>query len=250
MGVARHRSSKTSVLNVAGYPVQVTRKRVKNINLRIRPDGTLSVSAPSYATDAGIASFVLSHQEWVRSHVAAARARNALEPRWVTGDEVPVWGERRPLTVVEGEGRKRGWAGLDQGGVLLQVPAGLGDGAVDPGSVDLRRTLVEGLWKRELESHLPSSIAHGEALVGEHASEWRIRRMSTRWGSCSIARRRIWLNLELAAKPPECLDYVVIHELCHLVVPNHGPAFHELMDGYAPRWREVRALLNEAPPHA
>lgn len=234
-------------LEIDGIVVRLARKRVKNINLRVRSTGEVTMSAPVWVSDAEVRSFVTSHEDWILDKIEAARAKRLSQPRrWADGETVLVWGEPMTLAIVSEPGRTRALV-RRQGSMLVLVvsPALAGD---DEKAREARKTLVERYWRHLLEKALPDVIARSESLVGEHANDWRLRRMKTRWGSCSVESRRIRLNVELASKPPECLDYVAIHELCHLIEPNHGPGFHALMDKFRPDWRDVRKTLNEAPP--
>lgn len=233
---------------VDGIDVVLVRKRVKNVNLRVRGDGTVSMSAPAWVSDSEIERFVDSHSEWIRTQAEKTQARVAAASSrtWSAGDAVMLWGE--PLTIALSSEPGRTRAGVRRQGSLLAIvvsPSLAGD---DERAVEARHALIERWWKHELEQALPRVVARSEAIVGQHANEWRVRRMKTRWGSCSIQRKRIWLNAELASKPPMCLDYVAIHELCHLIEPSHDAHFHALMDQYAPGWRDVRKQLNGQPP--
>lgn len=99
-------------------------------------------------------------------------------------------------------------------------------------------------YKKKLLEVLPQVIRKCERITGLHALEWKLRDMKTRWGSCNIQKKRIWLNIQLAAYPRECLEYVVTHELVHLLVPGHGKEFWAYMDRFFPEWRRVRKELN------
>lgn len=106
-------------------------------------------------------------------------------------------------------------------------------------------------WKaqrRELREAIPPLLAKWQPLIGVEARAWGIRRMKTRWGSCNVVAKRIWLNLELANRPPECLEYVVVHELIHLLERRHNARFYGFMDLYLPDWKALRKVLNSAPP--
>lgn len=102
-------------------------------------------------------------------------------------------------------------------------------------------------YRPELERALPEVVARMEPLVGVHASGWQLRAMSSRWGSCTVQTKKIRINVRLAAYPPECLDYVVAHELTHLLEPSHNARFHELLQRVIPNEREIRAILRKQP---
>jgi hypothetical protein len=111
-----------------------------------------------------------------------------------------------------------------------------------------QRTIAFRRWYRaELRALVPALLAQWEQRLGVKASGWGIRRMKTKWGSCNSKARRVWLNLELAKKPPGCLEYVIVHELVHLLAPHHDERFQVLMDRCLPRWKQYRKELNAAP---
>lgn len=117
---------------------------------------------------------------------------------------------------------------------------------VRPESTPEQRERVLNDWYREqLKSKLPEVIQKCEQVVGVHASEWKVKNMRTKWGTCNIDRKRIWINLQLAKKTPECLAYVVTHELVHLLERNHNELFQKYMDAFFPEWRVVKETLNQ-----
>ena len=188
-------------------PVPVVRKRVKNLNLRVHRDGTVSLSIPTRTPLAVAQDFLNRRAGWIAAHIERVHTRAAERTHaGATADGlVPLWGRLQPA----------------------------------PGGAEE----IEALYRREVARALPSAIARGEARVGVHAAGWQIRRMTSRWGSCTPARRTIRINSALAAYPPECLDYVVIHELTHLLEPSHNARFHALLDRFCPRNREIARIL-------
>ena len=113
-----------------------------------------------------------------------------------------------------------------------------------PSLEERRKTMIE-FYRHEIKSAIPDVLEKSIAVVGMEPDEWRVKNMKTRWGTCNTREKRIWINLQLAKKSPQCLDYVMIHELTHLIVPNHGSQFKAYMDKFYPNWREVRKLLNK-----
>ena len=188
-------------------PVTVVRKRVKNLNLRIHRDGTVSLSIPTRTPLVVAQDFLNRRADWIATHIERMR-RRAVERKHAGKTEdglVPLWGRLQPA----------------------------------PGGAEE----IEALYRREVAQALPGAIARGEARVGVHAAGWQIRRMTSRWGSCTPARRTIRINSALAAYQPECLDYVVVHELTHLLEPSHNVRFHALVDQFCPRNREIARVL-------
>ncbi|GAB4531623.1 MAG: hypothetical protein Kow0063_11160 [Anaerolineae bacterium] len=119
---------------------------------------------------------------------------------------------------------------------------------VRPGSDRGKRETVLYAWyRRQLKAQIPPLIAKWEPLVGVQVAGWRVKRMKTRWGTCNIQARRIWLNLELSKKPPQCLEYIIVHEMVHLLERHHNERFCALMDQFMPNWRLYREILNREP---
>ncbi len=185
-----------------GVPVEVERKRVRRLNLRVRPDGTAHLSIPVRTSLERAQRFLDEHESWLRKRIARREE--------LTGEHddglVPLWGR------------------------LMRLP----DGAA-----------ADELYREELAGRLPEVIARMEARVGAHASGWQLRVMTTRWGSCTPGTGRIRINVRLAAYPSTCLDYVVAHELTHLLEPSHNARFHELLARAYPNEREARAMLGQ-----
>ena len=225
-------------------PVAVTRKRVKNMNLRVHRDGRVSLSIPSRTPLALAQNFLDRRANWIATQVARMRTRVDTRAHGdapaAAPETIPLWGE-----LVNTE-RALARAGLSLprprirtfGARAERQPARIND--LEPQVVD---ALVRELYRREVARALPDAIARGEARVGVHAAGWQIRHMTSRWGSCTPARRTIRINSALAAYPPECLDYVVVHELTHLLEPSHNARFHALLDRFCPRNREITRLL-------
>lgn len=233
-------------VDVDGVDVTVTRKRVRNINLRVRSDGSVCMSAPNWVAWPDIVSFAHGRERWIAIHRERALARASSVPvRFSTGETVLVWGLPVTIDVRPDPSLERGRVKLVGDSLVLDVPP---SSASEGDEGEVRARLVDSWLAAQLRRVLPGVVTHSEALVGQHANEWRLRRMKTRWGSCSVARRRIWLNVELAQRPPTCLEYVAVHELCHLIEPSHDARFHALMDRYCPDWRATRKRLDAAPP--
>jgi hypothetical protein len=121
----------------------------------------------------------------------------------------------------------------------LHVPRGA--------DVRARERILHRWYRAHLREMIPPLLAKWESILGVHAAGWGIRRMKTKWGACNVDARRIWVNLELAKKPPQCIEYLIVHELAHLLDRRHGDAFVSLMDRHLPQWRLHRQTLNAAP---
>lgn len=230
------------IVHVGPTDVLVTAKRVKNVNLRIGSDGQAHMSVPAHMTRAEAERVALRHEAWFAENTAHAKKRRAERQRfepvdYVTGEHIMVWGRPTTLRVV----------GADE----TQVPCELvGDELVvrDGGSPSWRATALEQWLQQQLLERLDELFLDCTMAVGAIPTKVTVRRMKTRWGSCTPSNGRIRMNTALAECPPECTRMVLVHELCHLHVRNHGAQFQALMDLHAPGWRVTQRWLDEHSP--
>lgn len=222
-------------LTLNGLTVSVERKRIKNMYIRVYPpDGGVKITAPMHTTDAAIRRFAESRAAWVeKQREKIARLPADVKLACETGETCFLWGGRYRLEVVPGP---RNEAFTDGDHIVLRVREG--------GAADQRAAAMERFYREELARGIPAVLEKCERIVGVRAREWRIRDMKTRWGTCNARDGRIWLNLRLAQKPPECLEYVIVHELVHLLERGHNAVFRAYMDRFYPDWKEVRKTLN------
>jgi len=230
------RSGRSQSLVVDGVSVELVRKRVKNLNIAVRPPhGSVRVSAPRWVSLARIEQGVRARLDWIRRKQAALRRCSPVPaPHWRTGETHYYEGHGYRLEVVEA--RTRPGATIVGDTIRLSVRPGTEDGQ--------RGRVLEDWYRARLAETIPALVERWAPAMGVDVAEWRIRRMKTRWGSCNTDARRIWLNLELAKRPLHCLEYVVVHEMAHLLEASHNARFHGLMDQFLPDWRECRAELN------
>lgn len=229
-------------IEIADMPVEVQRKAIKHLYIRVdHGDGRVKVSAPTGMAEQAVHRAVAARKEWI--HRQQQRLVSRPSPAGydiVTGETHYVQGRPCSLKVIERRGRAA--VRLTECDMLeLRVP---------PGADSARRRAVLERWYRQtLSEHVPALVQDWQPVMGVSVAEWRIKRMKTRWGTCNIRDRRIWLNLELAKRPPECLEYVLVHEMVHLLERRHNARFHAFMDRFLPDWRERRKRLNnsEAP---
>lgn len=171
------------------FEVWILRKRIKNINLRVKPpDGRIEVSAPLRVDTSFVRAFVREKRDWIRKQQECIAASPQGRAAAASPDEVAQ-------------------------------------------------------WREVVQAFAPPLIAKWEPIMGVKAGKIAYRNMTSRWGSCQPSTGRICINVRLALYPPECLEYVVVHELCHLLERGHGPRFHALMDAFLPDWKAIRAKL-------
>lgn len=220
------------ILNVDGLeiPVSVVRKRVKNLNLRVRADGTVTLSIPQHLPLARAQEFLERKGSWI-----AERVRRNIERRpspdfaGELPNRIPLWGKLVPRDSVQAN------SGQDVGG----------QGA--PGQTTIDQAALDELYRTEVLRALPDMVERMEARIGVHATRWSVRVMKTRWGSCTPKTGAIRTNARLAAYPPECLEFVVAHELVHLLEPSHNARFHALLDEFCPDNRGIARRLKQQP---
>jgi predicted metal-dependent hydrolase len=223
-------------ITVGDIPITVSRKRIKHVHLRVHaPDGRVTISAPVSARLRIIEAFSASRLEWIRRQQQRLKAQATEAPRqFVTGESHSLWGRRHLLSVVECEGRQ-GVVVDDERITLL----------MKPGSDTASRAHVMHSWHKSiLQEMLPPLIEKWELRLNVHVKCYHLRRMTTRWGTCNYRTKRIRLNTELVTKSSYLLEYVLVHEMVHLIVPNHGGRFVALMNEHYPSWRGARAELN------
>jgi predicted metal-dependent hydrolase len=233
-------STEGAIRTISGLEVELVRKDIKNLHLGVYPpNGRIRVAAPLITTDDAIEHFVIRKMAWIKKHRTNFFRQERFAPRQaVSGESYYLFGQRLTLRVVDSSSRGRivrtGLASLE-----LRVAPHLDQ------SVRLR--IIERWYRKELSNVIEEVLPRWEKVVGVFPDSWGIRKMKTRWGSYSRKHSKIWVNLELAKKPRECLDFLIIHELVHLLEPSHNDNFTALMDKFMPAWRNKRDLLNSAP---
>lgn len=239
-------ADQTHLMHISGFEIELTRKRVRNINLRVRRDGSLALSIPKNMPLAHAERFIEERTTWIKKYQSRALERASEPILWKTGDTISLWGERLTLSLSpDAESTKEG-ATLHDKVLELHIRADYADDS------ELSRThraaLIDAFLTTEMQNALHALLPLCEARVGKSASAIRLRRMVSRWGSCNIESARITLNLALSEYPPPCLEAVLCHELCHLYERNHNQRFYALLDKACPTWREAHATLRKAPP--
>jgi len=225
---------------VGGLTVDVIRKAIKNLHVGVYPpDGRVRVAAPLGLSDDAVRLAVVTRIAWIHRQ----RARFEAQPRqsvreMVSGESHYVLGQRYRLRVTEHDAPPRV---AIAGGHMLDLSVRPGTG---PGQ---RQQILHEWYRAQLKEVIPPFIEKWLPVLGVSLDDWRIKRMKTRWGTCNVEARRIWLNLELAKKPVGCVEYVIVHELAHLRAPGHDDAFVALLDDAMPQWRHRRDELNQAP---
>ncbi len=240
-------SAKT--VEIAGIPVQFTRKRVKNINLRVTREGRVSVSYPWHTPEAAAIAFIESRSDRIQDALSRASSlgekNSASQDIIASGHTVSIWGQPYALQIIP-ESRRTAYISAHD--LVITLPNRyLNDLTSETSQSAIRKTFDEFL-AQEIRKVLPDLTRSAEATSKRRASCYRIRRMKSRWGSCNTKTGAITLNLELAEHGKEALKYVIAHELTHLYVRGHNKEFYTLLATFYPNWKEVRASLKGARP--
>jgi predicted metal-dependent hydrolase len=228
-----------AVLDIGGVPVDVIFKDIKNLHLSVYPPtGRVRISAPRRMSLEHVRLFAIAKIGWIKRHQVKLTAQARDTPReYLERESHYVWGRRYLLTISEG-GTKPVVA-LSYRSLELTMPKG--------SSLDERETVLADWYRAQLRERAEAVLDKWAKHLNVGLSGFYIQRMKTKWGSSNPARRTVRLNLELAKFPPDCLDYVALHEIAHFVVPDHGEHFVGLLDRHMPGWRTIRDRLNEGP---
>jgi predicted metal-dependent hydrolase len=224
-----------TTIELGDIAIDVVRKNIRNIHLKVcPPNGNVRISAPLRMSLDAIRSFAISRVDWVRKHQQRMRERpQATLFDYVEGESHCLWGSPYRLQVRETMEAVKVELSGDR--LILDVRAGA--------TRRKKQALLDAWYRARLMEALPALIGKWEPLTGVKAGRLSVRKMRTRWGSCNPRTGNIRLNTELAKKPPECLEYVLVHELTHVLEPSHNHRFKALMDRFMPEWRERRAAL-------
>ncbi|MGI9282839.1 MAG: M48 family metallopeptidase [Endozoicomonas sp.] len=233
-------STEEGIYVIQGIPVEVVRKTIKNLHLAVYPpDGRVRIAVPEHVTEDAIRLAVISRLTWIRKQQAVFTAQPRQSPReMISGESHYFLGRRYRLEVIVKQGKhslslkNNRWMQL----------------CVSPGTRLENRERIMSEWYREqLRKRIPGLLDKWQPIIGVDVAKWHVQKMKTHWGTCNIEARRILLNLELAKKPLECLEYILVHEMIHLLERHHNDRFKAYMDRFLPQWRLSRDLLNGEP---
>lgn len=229
-----------SQITVSDFNVDVVRKNIKNIHLGVYPpNGRVRISVPLFVKEDTIRLFVATKLSWIRRQQKKFKEQPRQTIReYIEKESHYLQGKRFLLKVIEANAAPK---------VILQS-ANTINIQVRPGSSIEKRKAVMDKWYRDiLKESIPLLINKWERILKVNVNEFGIKQMKTRWGTCNTKAKRIWLNLELAKKPLHCLEYIVVHEMIHLLERKHNDRFKELMTLHMPKWKQYKNELNKFP---
>lgn len=226
-------------IELGNIAVDVVLKDIKNIHLSIYPpNGRVRISAPARMSVNNIRLFAISKLGWIKEQQRKLREQERETPReYLCRESHYVWGRRYLLTIVEQNAPPS--LHMKHNRLMLRVRPGA--------SAAKRRQLIENWYREQLKEVAEEYIKYWQPKLGVETNQLYVQRMKTRWGSCNTVAQTIRLNTDLARKPRECLEYIVVHELIHLLEPTHNEQFQALMQKYLPDWKHRRQVLNRLP---
>ena len=220
--------------------IDVVRKDIKNLHLAVYPpSGRVRIAAPLKVDDEAVRLFAISKLSWIKKNQAKyINQDRQSERKFISGESHYFKGQRYILNVVYHTGypkvRIRNKKYID-----LQVKYGY--------TAMQRENVMTNWYRKSLKEQIPALIEKWRKVVGVDDVQWEVKKMKTKWGTCNREAKRIWLNLELAKKPERCLEYIIVHEIVHILERNHTERFVAIMDKTMPQWREYKKELNQFP---
>lgn len=226
-------------ISIANISIDVIRKDIKNMHLAVYPpEGRIRLSAPNNTDSEVLRLFAISRLGWIKKNIKSFKEQARETPRdYVSGESHFLQGKRYLLEIIEHEGYNKVEIGAKK--IYLKLKPNT--------TTEQRSTIIREWYRKELKKQIPELLEKWEKVIGVKSNDWGVKQMLTKWGACNIEAKRIWLNLELAKKPTICLEYIIVHELVHLLERNHNDKFVSHMNKFMPKWRLHRDELNNLP---
>ncbi|MFV8336558.1 M48 family metallopeptidase [Flavobacterium sp. RSP29] len=226
-------------IQLGDITVEVTQKDIKNVHLSVYPPfGQVKIAAPERMDLDTIRIYAISKLTWIRKQQAKIKSQKREAPReYLTKESHYYFGKRYLLKVIE-----------HNASPIVKLKHNTIELYIRPETnTEKRKEILEEWYRGQLKVKIPELISKWENVMGVEVADFGIKKMKTKWGTCNIEAKRVWLNLELAKKPISCLEYIIIHEMTHLLERNHNTRFVALMNSFLPNWKEVKEELNRLP---
>lgn len=231
-----------STITVSNIEIQITRKAIKNLHLSVNPPaGDVRISVPPHISDENVRLAIVTRLGWIKQHRKnfQAQPRQTLR-EMVTGETHYYLGQRYRLEVKTIPRNQKQCIEITNGQKMMLF-------AHANASLEKREAILTEWYRVQLKAQTEKLLAKWTPIIGQSPTSWGIRKMKTKWGSCNTGNRRIWFNLELAKKPIECQEYILVHELIHLIERRHNDRFRDLMNYHLPQWKNLKDKLNQLP---
>ena len=226
-------------IQLGDITVEVTQKDIKNVHLSVYPPfGQVKIAAPNRMDLDTIRIYAITKLSWIKKQQAKIKAQKREAPReYLTKESHYYFGKRYLLKVIE-----------HNASPIVKLKHNTIELYIRPAtSTEKRKEILEEWYRSQLKVKIQELISKWEIVMDVQVNDYGIKKMKTKWGTCNIEAQRIWLNLELAKKPVSCLEYIIIHEMTHLLERNHNTRFVALMNSFLPQWKEIKEELNRLP---
>jgi predicted metal-dependent hydrolase len=227
-------------ITISNIKIDVVRKDIKNIHLAVYPPtGRVRIAAPLKVNEDAIRLFAVAKLGWIKRNQKKFEGQERISQREYKQRESHYFqGRRYLLNITETEGAPK---------VILKSKKIIELFVRPETTVEKRHEIMTEWYRVQLKKQIPTIIEKWEAILKVKVSDWQVKQMKTIWGSCNIEKKRLWVNLELAKKPEHCLEYIIVHEMVHLLERHHNDRFLYYMDTYLPSWRQLKTELNKLP---
>lgn len=225
-------------ITIGQLVINVVKKDIKNIHLGVYPpDGNIRIATPLKVNDDRVRLFAISKLPWIKKQQAKFQAQSRQSPReFVSGESHYFQGRRYLLNVIYHQSSPK---------VIINNNTNIHLFVREHSTLEQRQKVMTEWYRQQLKAQIPTLLHKWQSITGLMPNDWGIKQMKTKWGSCNITDKRIWLNVELAKKPQHCLEYVIVHELVHLLERNHNELFIAYMDKFMPQWTIYKEELNQ-----
>lgn len=219
--------------------IDVVRKNIKNLHLAVYPpSGRVRIATPARVDDEAVRLFAISKMAWIKKNQAKyINQQRQPERKYVSGESHYFRGQRYLLNVINHTGYPK-IAIRNKKFIDLYVKADY--------TQEQRENVMTNWYRKNLKEQIPPLIEKWQKIIGVEVEQWEVRKMKTKWGTCNREAKRIWINLELAKKPEQCLEYIIVHEMVHFLERNHTERFVAYMDKFMPQWNSIKDELNSS----
>jgi len=226
-------------ITLGNISIDVVRKDIKNLHLGVYPpNGRVRIASPLKIDDEAVRLFAISKMAWIKKHQLKFEAQQRQSKRqFVSGESHYYKGNRYLLNVIYHDAAPKVEI-RNKTYIDLYIRVG--------STLEQREKVLTEWYRRQLKDQIPPLIDKWQKIIGVEVSDWGIKKMKTKWGTCTIEKRRIWLNLDLAKKSKQCLEYIIVHEMVHLMERNHSEPFIAYIDKFIPQWHFYKDELNRS----
>jgi len=227
-------------ITISNITIDVVRKDIMNIHLAVYPPtGRVRLAAPLLVSDDAIRLFAISKLAWIKRNQRKFEGQDRIPPREFKNRESHYYrGQRYLMNIIEADAPPK---------VVLKNKTYIDLYVRPETSTEKRLEVMNGWYRTQLKEQIPELIEKWENILNIKVNDWQVRQMKTKWGSCKIEEKRIRINLELAKKPEQCLEYIIVHEMVHLLERHHNDRFHYYLETYLPNWKQLKTELNQLP---